>query len=335
MAKFKMDKMRGIGTGLLNDVSKAAPIKERTKYIHYNDLKPNPRNKMSMNNIDELAGLIKLAGLKQALTVYQNPDGSYTITTGHRRYAAIGKLIANGDWEENALVECKVEDLDEMDLPLSVADKEMFSILVTNQQREKTDADKLFEVREWKNLITKLREKGIEFIVTGIDENGEEIKQQIAGVNTRDIIAGQLGESTAQIAKYNKVENQGTEELKGAVEDDLININNASDLASLPEEKQIEVVEKARDNNTQITSKDIAVAKKEVSDAKATNGRKERNSNIVSVPDNMVTLRQFKRDIKLIEQYLKTQEPGHQLSEDKYKTYCRNIVSLRELFDLE
>lgn len=123
-----------------------------------------------------------------------------------------------------------------MDVPLELEDKEMLSLLVTNQTRAKTDADIAFEIKEWKNIISKLRAKGIDFMVAGYDENGEVIKTNIAGVKTQQLVANQMGISSAQVAKFNKVENQGSEALKNALKTNKINISNAAAVASMPRE---------------------------------------------------------------------------------------------------
>lgn len=70
------------------------------------------------------------------------------------------------------------------------------------QMRDKTYADIATEIREWKEIYSELRKKGIECITLGKNDKGEEIKQEIKGKKTRELISEQLGISNGQIAKY-------------------------------------------------------------------------------------------------------------------------------------
>ena len=335
MGKFDKGKIKGlsgVGAGLLNAESiKAASVQKRTEFILYKNIHPNPRNEMSMSGIEELASQIKLSGLEQPLVVYQQDDGSYMILTGHRRYAAIGILIERGEWDEDSQpIECKVKDLEEMDVPLDIADKEMLSILVTNQSREKTDADLAFEIKEWKNIISKLRAQGVTFMVSGYDENGEPIRKNIVGVRTQELVAEQVGMSNAQVGKFNKVENQGSDALKEALKSNQININNAAEVAGMTHSEQEELIKKALKNKGKeglITSEDVALAKK---GQRATKDKKRNNED---VPNGFISGKAFRQDIKTIQKALKTDEDGIQLSESQYKDYCRYINGLRKIFN--
>ena len=46
------------------------------------------------------------------------------------------------------------------------------------QMRDKTYADIATEIREWKEIYSELRKKGIECISLGKNDKGEEIKQE-------------------------------------------------------------------------------------------------------------------------------------------------------------
>lgn len=334
-SKFKIEKIKGsgvaVGAGLLNEESKKVTIQKKTEYIRFDKIKPNPRNEMSMTGIEELASQIKLVGLEQPLVVYQKEDGSYMILTGHRRYTAIKLLVERGDWDKNQPVECRVKDLDDMDVPLEVEEKEMLSILVTNQTREKTDADLAFEIKEWKNIISKLREQGVTFMVAGYDEEGNAIKKEIAGVRTQDIVAGQLGISKTQVAKFNKVENQGSASLKEALKNGNINISNASEVASMSKEEQEEFIDKTlekKEEGEKITSEDVAMAKREISQKKATRGETEKEE----LPEGLINDKVFRKDLKAIQKAIKDADNGIQLSENQYKAYCRHIEGLKSVF---
>lgn len=341
MAGFNMDKLLGkstsaVGAGLLNPESqKAVSVQRRTEFIPFSSITPNPRNEMSMSGIDELASQIKISGLDQPLVVYQKEDGNYMILTGHRRYTAIKTLIERGEWDaEKQPVECKIKDLDGMDVPLELEDKEMLSLLVTNQTRTKTDADIAFEIKEWKKIISKLRAKGIDFMVAGYDETGEVIKTNIVGVKTQELVANQMGISSAQVAKYNKVENQGSEALKNALKTDKININNAAAVASMPKEEQEQLIEEAlqtKEEGEKINSDDITVAKRENETRKTV---KESKTVKEELPKGFINDKIFKQEIKSIQKAIKASE-GIQLTDAQYIEYCRYLNGLKKVFSIE
>lgn len=47
MGKFKLDKITGVGEGLLNAQSKNVEVQKRTEYIPISKIHPNPRNGLS------------------------------------------------------------------------------------------------------------------------------------------------------------------------------------------------------------------------------------------------------------------------------------------------
>ena len=204
---FNLNMIKGVaGNGLLNEESKKLAQKTMSiKYIPMDEIDPNRENFYSIAGIDGLANLIKLSGLQQPLVVMQKEDGRYLLLTGERRLTAIKKLHENGDWGD--VVPCIIQNLDDMDLPLSDDKKLKMNMMVTNQMRDKTDADIATEIREWKEIYSELRKKGIECISLGKNDKGEEIKQEIKGKKTRELISEQLGISNGQIANIGETKN--------------------------------------------------------------------------------------------------------------------------------
>lgn len=334
-SKFNREKIAGlsVGMGLLNQQSQNAEIQRRTEYIPYGHIHPNSRNKMSMQGLEALASQIKNSGLEQPLVVYQREDGEYTLLTGERRYRAIGMLIESGEWDKDKPVECKVKDLDRMSLPLDFEGKEMLSILVTNQNRNKTDADKAFEVENWTKLISELRSKGVEYLVSEYDEQGNFVQSgKIAGVNTKEVIAEQMGIASGQVAKFNKVENRGSESLKEALKNNRINVNNAARVAGMDTEEQEKFIRQtleAKGDEEQITSDDVvkAIYKQKPEQRTSTQKKEE-----VQTPEGWVDGKTFKKDLQKIQRLLNVQ--GVQLTESQYAIYCRYITGLERLFKI-
>ena len=98
MGKFK-DFMGGTGAGLLNEASKnLAKNNMEITYIPRDEIYKNPKNEYSISDIENLADLIYVMGLREPLGV--KPEGSgYKLIEGERRLTAIDKLIADGKWE--------------------------------------------------------------------------------------------------------------------------------------------------------------------------------------------------------------------------------------------
>ncbi|MFV0364126.1 MAG: ParB/RepB/Spo0J family partition protein [Suipraeoptans sp.] len=262
MGKFNVDKIMGkdnkVGAGLLNTQSqKGAKGKMKIEYLPFDKIVPNGKNSYSMDNIESLASLIYQSGLKQPLTVKPCDDnGEYVVTTGHRRLEAIGKLQLEGKWE-SGVVPCVIEDTESLNLPLNSELKEMYAILVTNQYRDKTDGDKLMEIRHWKKIITELKANGITDMPEGLISDPSKEPNKIKGKKTREIVAEQMQESPAQIGKYEKVENNGTDKLKSALESDLVTIAQATDIASLDTDLQNDIVSKIESTEETLTKKAI------------------------------------------------------------------------------
>lgn len=240
---FNLKNIKGVaGNGLLSEASKKLAQKNMSvEYIPIDAIELNSNNFYSIDGIDELANLIQLYGLEQPLVVTHKDGEHYLLMTGERRITAIKKLRANGDWGD--LVPCIVKDMDDINLPLSDEKKMKLGIMVTNQTRDKTEADIANEIREWKEIYTELRKKGVECISLGKTSEGEEITQEIKGKKTRELIADQLGISNGQVAKYEAVEKRGSKELKEKFQKNKVPVAVAEKIAVLPEKEQKEFMD--------------------------------------------------------------------------------------------
>ena len=162
-------------------------------------------------------------------------------------------------------------------------------------------------------------------MVVGNDEDGNDVTRNIAGVKTRDLVAEQLGISSAQVAKYDKVENRGSDELKAALKENRINVSNAAQVANMQKPVQAkfitEMLEK-KGEDEQITSDDIAVEEKKQS-SKKKNEREEKAIYVIST--NV-----FNKDMRDISKLI--DEGGKHLTDSQYAAYCRYIKGLKKLF---
>ena len=98
MGKFNVNKIKGAGEGLLNEISKMQKVNEmQIIYILPDQIDKAEENEgISIDRIEELADSIADVGLINALVLRQKEDGRYRIVAGERRYTAILSLIEDG-----------------------------------------------------------------------------------------------------------------------------------------------------------------------------------------------------------------------------------------------
>lgn len=214
-----------------------------TVYLDMDKLRPNSNNMYSMTQIEKLSDLIKLSGgiLQNIIVLPADEEGYYTITTGERRWRAARLLQEKGLYPEKfeGKVPCTIRSLDDIDLPISKEMKEQFAILITNQYRDKSDGEKMMEMQEWKKIIAALREAGAEYLPMHLTD-GEQVK--IKGTPTRELLAGQLGVSTGQIARMETVEKKGSPQLLDMLMNDSMDLSAAEEMLRLNEQEQNETL---------------------------------------------------------------------------------------------
>lgn len=325
MGKFSASSIKGLaemnlGNGLLNEFSKAEGIdRMEIVYLKINALIPNPKNEMSIQKIEELAQTIAMEGLDQPFVVRPIDHDRYILLAGHRRLEAIKLLVEQGKWK-NEYVPCIVKDLDNINLPLSEDTKEDLVIIGTNTHREKTEADFLFEARTWKKIYAELREAGVDEYVFGIDEKGNEKKQKIKGVKTKDLIAESMGISPAQASKLNKIDTKGSDKLIQVVEKGQVSIAGASEIANVPKEEQEDIINKILDDNPDavITAPDVKVFQ-----------QKQKKVKEEKKPDVIVNEKEFKERIKEIQDFLKQGDIS--LTWKEYAVYNNAMEKVRKI----
>ena len=317
MGKFK-DFMGGTGAGLLNEASKnLAKNNMEITYIPRDEIYKNPKNEYSISDIENLADLIYVMGLREPLGV--KPEGSgYKLIEGERRLTAIDKLIADGKWEGD--IPCIIREKElkvNLDI-LSDEEKEILEIAGTNAgQRKYSEADYLFEVEKLEPIYKKLKASGIgEF--TYESDTGEKITQTLTGKKSRELLAERLNVSPAQVGKISKVANSGTEELKEAVKDGTANIAVAAEIASMEKEDQKRLIEQhQKENGKAISKKDVEAFK---------NGKSLESNTYTYILDD----KEFMKLTKKIRKSLKS-EPKT-MGREEYLDVLKKIRSLEKLF---
>lgn len=317
MGKFK-DFMGGTGAGLLNEASKnLAKNNMEITYIPRDEIYKNPKNEYSILDIENLADLIYVMGLREPLGV--KPEGSgYKLIEGERRLTAIDKLIADGKWEGD--IPCIIREKElkvNLDI-LSDEEKEILEIAGTNAgQRKYSEADYLFEVEKLEPIYKKLKASGIgEF--TYESDTGEKITQSLTGKKSRELLAERLNVSPAQVGKISKVANSGTEELKEAVKDGTANIAVAAEIAAMEKEDQKRLIEQhQKENGKAISKKDVEAFK---------NGKSLESNTYTYILDDKEFMKLTKKIRKLLKSEPKT------MGQEEYMDVLKKIRSLEKLF---
>lgn len=236
--------------GLKEAKHAADNLKNETVYIDMDKIRPNSRNQYEMTEIEEMAGMIKLAGgiLQNLIVKPMNEEGYYVLTTGERRWR--GACLLRDRNEYPALydnkVPCVIQDPVEIELPLNDEDKEDFAILVTNQYRVKTDAILYMEMLQWKRIISNLKKAGVEYLPK---EFGSDQEIKLKGKRTRELVAEQMNLSTGQVARFEKIEKHGSEELISKLMRNELNLPEAEELTKLDEQEQKELLQQSDSTN--------------------------------------------------------------------------------------
>lgn len=248
-----------VAAGLFNKASlemAQANKKFVTKQIPIKDIIPNAKNEYRTDNIDELAVSIVNVGLQQNLVVREDGE-KYKLITGHRRLLALKQLVEQG-YEEYKTAPCIILNINSIDLPISDELKELYALTTTNAEaRVLTDSEIIMQIRNLKLIYSSMAEKGI----------------SLSG-RQRDLIAKDLGISSAQVGKYEYTDRNLVPEFKEELKKGTISMNTANDIAHLPVEEQSDLFKKEK--ASEITAKKI----KNIVESKKTNVSNKRNIGI-------------------------------------------------------
>lgn len=144
---------------VLRDVPKSDTGRDQITYLPLADLEADPNNFYSVSNVDNLADAIATVGLQQPLRVRRHPDnnGKYMIVSGHRRRAAITKLVEEGRKDLDP-VPCIIEQVGG-----SAALDELRLIYGNSATRDLTAPEISRQAVRVQELLYKLKEEGYEF----------------------------------------------------------------------------------------------------------------------------------------------------------------------------
>lgn len=167
---------------------------------------------------EQIKASIDMYGILQPLRVADLGNGKYKIIVGERRYLACKRLIAEGKSIES--VPCIVERQES-------AEDEQIKLIVTNQHRDISNAERLEEVKQLTSLIKKKRERG----------------EKIPGSMDK-IIADMLHISKSEVGRLQQVNKNLEPDLKKAVGKGKLSMSAATELSKLSPAEQKAVYEK-------------------------------------------------------------------------------------------
>ena len=138
--------------------AEAGAGREQLEYLPIDLIDPDPDNFYSIEGINELADSIATVGLIDPIRVRPAEGGRYTVTSGHRRRAALLLLIDSGEERWRDAVPCIVDRHDA--LP---ALTELKLILANSATRQRSASEISREAERVEELLVELRQKGYSF----------------------------------------------------------------------------------------------------------------------------------------------------------------------------
>lgn len=191
--------------------------------ININNIQPAPDKEnfyhIDDEEIEQLARSIEMVGVQQYPVVKPiKGTGDYELIAGHKRRLAIQRLLDEGK-KEFEMVPCKVEDTGD-DIR-----NELILIFTNCTQRERTDPERMQEIKRVKKLIAEYQE-----------EHGLTGRKQ-------EIIAGILGTNKTKIGTLENIDRNLIEDFKKEFVEGKINTYTANEIAGLDKEAQTALYE--------------------------------------------------------------------------------------------
>ena len=218
--------------------------------IHYSKLIPSVNNEYSVENIEELANAILLAGgIKQNLLARKKAPDEYELIAGHRRHQAVKYLVEVMGCDSFAMVPVHVEKTGDVMSELQL-------ILTNSSARERSDYEKMVEVSKLTHLMRLLQngspeDKELFHQVFGRESN-------ISGREFRKVVAEKLGLSETKVANLNNIERNLIPELKDKFQEGSLGVSAANAAASLPAEEQKELTKKEEIRFSDVKRKSVS-----------------------------------------------------------------------------
>lgn len=208
-------------------VHKLRPAAGKENFYHMDD-----------KEIVETARTIELVGLQQ-YPVVKPVEGTdeYEIIAGHKRRLAVLKLLSEGK-PEYEMIPCKVEAAED-----SIKNR-LILIFTNSTQRERTDYEKMREIKEVKELLTEWK------------------KNNKLPDKMQNVIAEILGTNKTKIGTLENIDKNLIEPFKAEFEQGNISTNAANEIAGLEQDAQQALYETYKETGSLI-AKDAKALKEE------------------------------------------------------------------------
>ena len=217
MAKFEIGAFaKSLQTAAVSNLD-TSPV--QVQMIPLEDILPNKENFYALRDLDPLADSIAMDGLLDPLVVTPSPDaeGQYRLISGHRRRAAIEKLVKDKEHprEDLRLVPCMVRSYK------SEAMAQLQLILANSTARVLTSAETMKQAEQMELLLYQLKEEGYQF-----------------PGRMRDQVAAACKVSAPKLARLKVIRDNLTPKYMALFEKDKLPEQTAYALARLPSDFQ-------------------------------------------------------------------------------------------------
>lgn len=202
MAKFDIG---SFAASLNETVSKLDTSEEpQLRYVDIDLLDANEANfyAVDVSKLDTLADSIAMDGLQQPLVVTAGQDGRYTVISGHRRRAAIRKLVEEDSREDLRRVPCLVR------VYQSQALAELQLIMANSTARVLTSAEVMHQAQRMEELLYQLKEEGYSFPGRMRDQVAEACQVSATKLARLKVINARLCSEYMELFNQNKVSEQ-------------------------------------------------------------------------------------------------------------------------------
>ena len=211
---------------------------EEIKPTPISELKPfsdQPFKVVDDDNMTELVESIKLSGILSPIIARPHPEGGYEILSGHRRVRA-----------------CEIAGIKEVPVVVKDLDDDTAIILLVDSNLQREHILPSEKAKAYQMKLEAMKRQGERTDLTS-DQFGRK-----SGIESREVLAEQVGESKNQISRYVRL-TELVDKLLDMVDNKSIAMNAAVELSYLGSKAQNEVLEVIESEDT---APSIAQAKK-------------------------------------------------------------------------
>lgn len=220
-SKKEIKKSEGSEDVIRISVHKLRPAAGKENFYHMDD-----------REVEETARTIELVGVQQYPVVKPiKGTDEYEIIAGHKRRLAILKLLDEGKTEYEK-IPCKVENTED-----SIRNR-LILIFTNSTQRERTDYEKMQEIKEVRELLTEWQKSN-----------------KLSG-KLQNIIAEILGTNKTKVGTLENIDKNLIEPFKNEFAAGKISTSTANEIAGLEQDAQQALYETYKETGT-LTAKEV------------------------------------------------------------------------------